>query len=115
RSILVASLRRVARAVLPQGVVNALNRARGRGVPTTPFSALALQNTITRRGEQPGSIKLRDNDAERARTLAGETDVAHFVDHIEYERPPEDLVFVMVCNDKYAPGLEGVLLSLRRV
>lgn len=38
-----------------------------------------------------------------------------FVAHTDYQPPDPDVVFVSVCNDKYAPGLEGVILSLKRV
>jgi len=37
----------------------------------------------------------------------------HFVAHTAYLPPPADVVFVSVCNDKYAPGLEALVLSLR--
>jgi len=38
-----------------------------------------------------------------------------FVDHVGYAPPPNDVVFVGVCNDKYAPGLEALVLSLLRL
>jgi hypothetical protein len=38
----------------------------------------------------------------------------HFVAHIEHLPPSADVVFVSVCNDKYAPGLEALVLSLRK-
>lgn len=38
-----------------------------------------------------------------------------FVDGSGYAYPPEGTVFTSVCNDKYAPGLEALLLSLLSV
>jgi lipopolysaccharide biosynthesis glycosyltransferase len=35
-----------------------------------------------------------------------------FVYHIHHEAPPAGVAFVSVCNDKYAPGLEALILSL---
>ncbi len=35
-----------------------------------------------------------------------------FSEHLGYQPPDASVVFVAVCNDKYAPGLEGLILSL---
>lgn len=114
------SLRRTLRRVIPGPVLRRLRRiswlgARARSSEKTPFSALALQTVVDNGGNFAGSFELRDDPLERAATLEGDFEVAHFVDHVGYEPPPADLVFVAVCNDKYAPGLEALLISLHRV
>jgi len=38
-----------------------------------------------------------------------------FSAHVGHREPPADVVFAGVCNDKYAPGLEGLILSLLSV
>lgn len=38
-----------------------------------------------------------------------------FIDHTEYQAPAEDVVFATVCTDKFAPGLEALILSLVQV
>jgi hypothetical protein len=39
----------------------------------------------------------------------------HFAPATDVSPPPTEVVFVSVCNDKYAPGLEALILSLHRV
>lgn len=38
----------------------------------------------------------------------------HFVYHHQVEAPPQDCRFVSVCNDKYLPGLEALILSIKK-
>ncbi|MDN4484316.1 hypothetical protein [Demequina lignilytica] len=115
------SIRKLVKRAVPPSVVRAareiLPARAARTVERRPaaYSALALQAVVDHGDGFPGSMKLRPNVDERAVTLAGGAEVPRFIDHVDYERPPEDLVFVAVCNDKYAPGLEALLLSLQRV
>ncbi|MDN4484319.1 hypothetical protein [Demequina lignilytica] len=113
-----SSARRIVRRILPDRALGFARRLRGGGStppPPAPFTAFNLAAVIARGGEFAGSLRLRPGAEERERTLAGEVETARFVDHIDHQPPPADLVFVGVCNDKYAPGLEALLLSLHRV
>lgn len=48
----------------------------------------------------------------REALLRGDVTLPTWTHHTAYEAPPADVVFVTVVNDRYAPGLEALLLSL---
>ncbi len=54
---------------------------------------------------------------ERALSAIHEGRYVHavFRESVTYEPPPKDAVFVAVCNDKYGPGLEALVLSMLKV
>ncbi|WP_062382975.1 hypothetical protein [Demequina iriomotensis] len=79
------------------------------------FSALNLDRLRRAGGEYPGSLPVTSHAEDLAALVGGRSDVAHFEDRIGTVPPPEGLVFAGVCNDKYVPGLEALILSLVRV
>ncbi|WP_062518264.1 hypothetical protein [Demequina gelatinilytica] len=79
-----------------------------------PFTARAAERLRARGGPYPGAIRQTDHPEDLAALLGGTYEYAHLVDDPETAAPPADLVFAAVCNDKYAPGLEALVLSLIR-
>ncbi|WP_062519121.1 hypothetical protein [Demequina silvatica] len=79
-----------------------------------PFSALEVERVRAAGGPFPGSVRQSENPEDLASLLAGTYEYARLGDVGEEGPPPADLVFAAVCNDKYAPGLEALLLSLLR-
>ncbi|WP_062317159.1 hypothetical protein [Demequina maris] len=79
-----------------------------------PFSAIEVERVRAAGGPFPGSIRQSDNPEDLEALLAGRYAYAHLADDFDPVPPPADLVFAAVCNDKYAPGLEALLLSLQR-
>ena len=78
------------------------------------FSAREVERLRRHGGAFPGAVRQTDHPEDLEALLAGSYDYAHLIDDPDAEAPPEDLVFAAVCNDKYAPGLEALVLSLRR-
>lgn len=66
-----------------------------------------------REGSIPGSVAV-DSPFGRA-LMSGRYIRPSFIVHSGYEHPPPGVAFAAVCNDKFFPGLEALVLSLRRV
>ncbi|WP_062524250.1 hypothetical protein [Demequina rhizosphaerae] len=83
-------------------------------VAPAPFSARNVERLRAAGGPYPGAIRQTDHPEDVEALLAGTYDFAHLTDDPEAGPPPADLAFAAVCNDKYAPGLEALALSLMR-
>lgn len=75
------------------------------------YSSLRLDQ----QAEGPFIPRLNKNGNLARRALSqGRFVKPHFVYHHRVEAPPLDCSFVSVCNDKYVPGLEALILSLKK-
>lgn len=108
--------RRLRSAAARRAVVVApwlLAARRGGGKKRPAFSSAALDAWV--RGERGGSFSAPGDELSLAALAQGRYLHPRFIDPAGYERPPAGTVFTSVCNDKYAPGLEALLLSLIEV
>ncbi len=89
----------------------ALRYVRPSRADTAGYSALELDRLAS--GEtRRGGMGLPGTEQATKAVLAGRVTKARFVHHIAWEPPPAGVVFAAVCNDRYAPGLEALVLSM---
>jgi len=78
------------------------------------FSAMNVERLRNAGGEFPGSMPVTEHAEDLTALIEGRYRYVRFEDDVEEAPPPPGLVFAGVCNDKYVPGLEALILSLLR-
>ena len=76
---------------------------------------MELERLIAAGRRRPGFTRPLGNRFDRIALFEGRVVYPRFAAHVEYSAPDEGVVFASVCNDKYAPGLEALILSLKDV
>jgi hypothetical protein len=82
---------------------------------TASYSALELDELIAHKGSANTTMRLPGNPLAAQAIREGRIEKVRFANHTGYEAPGPGVVFAAVCNDKYAPGLEALVLSLQQV